>query len=103
MIDVKIPRRINPKGIGLIYIYIYIHLPPLSYIIPVVPVLGPQAWPRHVSTAATSMLLGLNYCNGVYRFRAHILLAARKGCARGPICVQAGADAGSAVISPACT
>ena len=24
MIDDKIPRRINPKGIGLIYIYIYI-------------------------------------------------------------------------------
>ena len=23
MIDDKIPRRINPKGIGLIYIYIY--------------------------------------------------------------------------------
>ena len=26
MIDDKIPRRINPKGIGLIYIYIYIYI-----------------------------------------------------------------------------
>ena len=26
MIDDKIPRRINPKGIGLIYVYIHIYV-----------------------------------------------------------------------------